>query len=41
MQDAERKLLALLMPEGLLDYFDIIEVVQLDKELHIHLDEKI
>ncbi|WP_434432803.1 ISAon1 family transposase N-terminal region protein [Sphingobacterium spiritivorum] len=28
------------MPEGLLDYFDIIEVVQLDKELHIHLDEK-
>jgi transposase len=32
--------LALLMPEGLLDYFDIMEVVQQDKELHIHLDEK-
>ncbi|MGJ1344036.1 ISAon1 family transposase N-terminal region protein [Sphingobacterium spiritivorum] len=32
--------MALLMSEGLLDYFDIIEVVQLDKELHIHLDEK-
>jgi len=28
------------MPEGLLDYFDIMEVVQKDKELHIHLDEK-
>ncbi|TYP96378.1 hypothetical protein BC792_10686 [Sphingobacterium allocomposti] len=40
MQDAERRLLALLMPEGLLDYFDIMEVVQQDKELHIHLDEK-
>ncbi|MGJ1420811.1 ISAon1 family transposase N-terminal region protein [Sphingobacterium spiritivorum] len=40
MQDAERRLLALLMPEGLLDYFDIIEIVQLDKELHIHLHEK-
>ncbi|MBE8720261.1 ISAon1 family transposase N-terminal region protein [Sphingobacterium pedocola] len=40
MQDAERRLLALLMPEGLLDYFDIMEVVQKDKELHIHLDEK-
>ncbi|WP_317164359.1 transposase [Sphingobacterium sp. SGG-5] len=40
LQDAERRLLALLMPEGLLDYFDIMEVVQKDKELHIHLDEK-
>lgn len=40
MQDAERRLLCLLMPEGLLDYFDIKEVVQQDKELHIHLDEK-
>jgi len=28
------------MPEGLLDYFDIVDVVQKDKELHIHLDEK-
>jgi len=28
------------MPEGLLDYFDIMEVVRTDKELHIHLDEK-
>ena len=40
MQDAERRLLALLMPEGLLDYFDIMKVVPQDKELHIHLDEK-
>lgn len=40
MQDVERRLLSLLMPEGLLDYFDIKEVVQEDKELHIHLDEK-
>ncbi|NQD71749.1 transposase [Sphingobacterium shayense] len=40
MQDAERKLLSLLMPEGLLEYFDIIEVIQRDKQLHIHLDEK-
>ncbi|HLS95792.1 MAG TPA: hypothetical protein VK017_09560, partial [Sphingobacterium sp.] len=40
MQDADRRLLALLMPEGLLDYFDIMEVVQQGKELHIHLDEK-
>ena len=40
MQDAERRLLALLMPKGLLEYFDIMEVVQQDKELHIHLDEK-
>ena len=36
MQDAERRLLALLMPEGLLDYFDIMDVSQADKELHIH-----
>ncbi len=28
------------MPEGLLDYFDIVDVVQKDSELHIHLDEK-
>ncbi|MFC6102538.1 ISAon1 family transposase N-terminal region protein [Olivibacter domesticus] len=28
------------MPEGLLDYFDIMEVVQKDKGLQIHLDEK-
>jgi len=40
LQDAERILLTLLMPEGLLDYFDIMEVVQVDKELHIHLNEK-
>ncbi|WDF67141.1 transposase [Sphingobacterium oryzagri] len=40
MQDAERKLLALLMPEGLLDYFDIMDVRQVNKELHIHLEEK-
>ena len=40
MQDAERRLLSLLMPKGLLDYFDIMEVVQQDQELHIHLDEK-
>ena len=40
MQDAERRLLTLLMPEGLLEYFDIMDVVQVNKELHIHLDEK-
>jgi hypothetical protein len=40
VQDTERKLLSLLMPEGLLDYFDIIDVVQVHHELQIHLDEK-
>jgi len=40
LQDAERKLLSLLMPEGLLDYFEIIDVSQVAKELEIHLDEK-
>jgi len=40
LQDAERKLLTLLMPEGLLEYFDIMDVVSKDNELHIYLDEK-
>ena len=40
MQEAERKLLTLLMPEGLLDYFDILEVTQLEDSLHIYLDER-
>lgn len=40
MQDAERRLLTLLMPEGLLEYFDIMEVIHVNNELHIHLDEK-
>ncbi len=39
MQDAERKLLSLLMPEGLLEYFQILEVDQVDNQLHIYLDE--
>ncbi len=39
MQDAERKLLSLLMPEGLLDYFQIQEVDQVADQLHIYLDE--
>ncbi|WP_341832051.1 hypothetical protein AACH28_01580 [Sphingobacterium thalpophilum] len=37
MQDAERKLLSLLMPEGLLEYFQILEVDQVDNQLHIYL----
>lgn len=40
MQDAERRLLSLLMPEGLLDYFEITDVFQKNKELQIHLEEK-
>jgi len=40
LQDAERKLLSLLMPEGLLDYFDIIDVSKVGGELHIYLDER-
>ena len=40
MQDAERKLLALLMPEGLLDYFDIVDVSKVNGELHIYLDKR-
>ena len=40
MQEAERKLLTLLMPEGLLEYFDILEVDQIEDSLHIYLDEK-
>ena len=39
MQDAERKLLSLLMHEGLLEYFEILEVNQVDNQLHIYLDE--
>lgn len=39
MQDAERKLLSLLMPDGLLEYFEILEVDQVDNHLHIYLDE--
>ena len=39
MQEAERKLLSLLMPEGLLEYFQILEVNQVDNQLHIYLDE--
>lgn len=39
MQDAERKLLSLLMPEGLLEYFKILQVDQVDNQLHIYLDE--
>ncbi len=39
MQDTERKLLSLLMPEGLLEYFEILEVNQVDNQLHIYLDE--
>ncbi|VTR37701.1 ISAon1 family transposase N-terminal region protein [Sphingobacterium thalpophilum] len=39
MQEAERKLLSLLMPEGLLEYFQILEVDQVDNQLHIYLDE--
>lgn len=39
MQEAGRKLLSLLMPEGLLEYFQILEVDQVDHHLHIYLDE--
>ena len=39
MVEAERKLLSLLMPEGLLDYFEIQEVDQVSNQLHIYLDE--
>ncbi|MBD1428117.1 ISAon1 family transposase N-terminal region protein [Sphingobacterium litopenaei] len=39
MQEAERKLLSLLLPEGLLEYFQILEVDQVDNQLHIYLDE--
>ncbi len=39
MQAAERKLLTLLLPEGLLDYFQILEVNQVEDQLHIYLDE--
>ncbi|WP_343321762.1 hypothetical protein [Sphingobacterium multivorum] len=39
MQEAKRKLLSLLMPEGLLEYFQILEVDQVDNQLHIYLDE--
>lgn len=39
MQAAERKLLSLLMPEGLLEYFQIQEVDQVENQLHIYLDE--
>ena len=39
MQDAERKLLSFLMPAGLLEYFQIQEVDQVENQLHIYLDE--
>jgi len=39
LQAAERKLLSLLMPEGLLEYFQIQEVDQVENQLHIYLDE--
>lgn len=39
MQAAERKLLSLLMPERLLEYFQIKEVDKVENQLHIYLDE--
>jgi len=39
LQAAERKLLSFLMPEGLLEYFQIQEVDQVEDQLHIYLDE--
>ena len=39
MQEAERKLLSLLMPKGLLEYFQILEVNQIENQLHIYLVE--
>ena len=39
MQAAERKLLSLLMPEWLLEYFQIQEVDQGENQLHIYLDQ--
>lgn len=41
-QDNEQinSLIKLLLPEEIFEYFDIIRVETLEKEVHIHLDEK-
>ncbi|MBP3944595.1 transposase [Sphingobacteriaceae bacterium WQ 2009] len=39
MESVEFKLLSFLMPEGLLEYFQIQEVDQVENQLHIYLDE--
>jgi hypothetical protein len=36
----EKTLLELLLPQGILEYFDISDVVKLDEGLHIYLAEK-
>ena len=38
-QDQYHKLLSLLLPEGVLDYFKIVDIVTEEKNIHVHLEE--
>lgn len=40
MSQAEQSLISALLPEGILDYFELIKVDKLDKMLNIYLEEK-
>ena len=40
MTQASTTLISLLLPEGILDYFELIRVDKSSKELHIYLEEK-
>lgn len=40
MEDQYRQLIAALLPEGILEYFDITQVQKDQKGLYIHLEEK-
>lgn len=40
MSQAEQTLISLLLPEGVLDYFELTRVVKSEKMLNIYLEEK-
>ncbi|KQM73079.1 transposase, partial [Pedobacter sp. Leaf216] len=40
MNPAEQTLVSFLLPEGILDYFEILKVAKESKELQIFLEEK-
>ena len=40
MQDAQQELIRLLLPEGILDYFELVNVTQSPQGLNIYLEEK-
>ncbi|TCC81474.1 ISAon1 family transposase N-terminal region protein, partial [Pedobacter hiemivivus] len=40
MSQAEQTLISLLLPEGILDYFELTQVDKAEKMLNIYLEEK-